>query len=45
MAKYILVYKIGGYSNDYTDDYSPHIDDGGGMYAKQFGMEEVCGKS
>jgi hypothetical protein len=29
MAKYILVYKIGGYS-----------DDGGGMYAEQFGMEE-----
>jgi hypothetical protein len=29
MAKYILVYKIEGYSYD-----------GGGMYAKEFGMEE-----
>lgn len=29
MAKYILVYKLGGY-----------IDDGGGTYTQEFGMEE-----
>lgn len=29
MAKYILVYELGGYTEE-----------GGGMYAKEFGMEE-----